>query len=591
MKSPLLALPLIVFLLTSPAPAQAPEEVSPETMAARMAEWTETGDYGKLVDFFHPDDLAAFKKFILETSERLQPYGEPAPFEELGLSKAEVQSMPAKEFLSKILDAAAAQMRQQLADMKIRVTSKVTDKTETSALLNVRTEVQLSEAQKESMGVMAALVAAPNEETYRMKRADGRWYVQFDERLKAASEMAAAAVTDFEKRAARDRGRPAAKGPLELFEREGFRDALGRTVIDPTYTSTKDFSEGRGAVEVDSKWGFIDTTGRVVVEPRYEEVGDFIDGLATVKTDTDAWGVIDTEGRQVLAPTYEELGEFSGGLFPACKDGTWGFIDRAGSVVIPFQYTEASGFLDGKAQVSLEAKEGEEEEEVLIDRTGKVVGKASFEERMAAAMKVGLEKGMKQHARASKDGAVDVAAVVDFESFQVTGYRDASGRTVIEPRFAEGHDFTEGLAAVRFLSSWGFIDPTGRTVIKPAFSDARSFQSGRAAVEVDDEFWGFIDKAGRLVVKASFDDARDFSEGLAAVDKDGLWGYINASGTLVIPHRYADADDFENGQALVTTEDDEELVIDRTGKTVKVVEEEEDEGDEEDEEDEEDEDK
>src|ERR1043165_6649934 len=55
-------------------------------------------------------------------------------------------------------------------------------------------------------------------------------------------------------------------------------------------------------------------------------------------------------------------------------NGSWGYIDRAGKLIIPAQFVEARGFSDGLAAVKVESSWG------YIDRAGKLVIAAQFSE-------------------------------------------------------------------------------------------------------------------------------------------------------------------------------------------------------------------
>lgn len=65
------------------------------------------------------------------------------------------------------------------------------------------------------------------------------------------------------------------------------------------------------------------------------------------------------------------------------------------------------------------------------------------------------------------------------------GYR-LDGRTVVEPLYDCGFDFTEGLAAVRLGATWHFIDPAGRTRLSlPGCQAVKPFRDGRAVIVRD----------------------------------------------------------------------------------------------------------
>src|SRR5258708_1285163 len=128
--------------------------------------------------------------------------------------------------------------------------------------------------------------------------------------------------------------------------------------------------------------------------------------------------------------------------------GPWGYVDKAGKVVIEPQFVSARGFAEGLAAVSINAYE--------------------------------------------------------FDGAAGCGYINTKGEFVIPPQFDWANDFSQGLAPVRIRGKWGFIDKSGHTVIKLQFDEALPFADGLAAVRVLDK-WGFIDKAGRLVIKPQFD--------------------------------------------------------------------------------------
>ena len=55
---------------------------------------------------------------------------------------------------------------------------------------------------------------------------------------------------------------------------------------------------------------------------------------------------------------YDCLDEYSEGLARVCNDYDWGFIDKSGTLVIPFKYDEAESFSGGMAKVKLNYKYG-----------------------------------------------------------------------------------------------------------------------------------------------------------------------------------------------------------------------------------------
>jgi hypothetical protein len=137
-------------------------------------------------------------------------------------------------------------------------------------------------------------------------------------------------------------------------------------------------------------------------------------------------------------------------------------------------------------------------------------------------------------------------------SGEKSGFIDASGTVVVQPRLSQAQGFSEGFAAVqpRLDGKWGYIDLAGQMVIPATFDDAGGFSQGCAAVREDDK-WGFIDSSGRVVIQPQYDDAGSFSEGLAPVAVDGKWGFIDSTGGRAIPLQYEGAGEFSEGLASV----------------------------------------
>jgi hypothetical protein len=185
------------------------------------------------------------------------------------------------------------------------------------------------------------------------------------------------------------------------------------------------------------------------------------------------------------------------------------------------------------------------------------------------------------------------------------GYIDKAGNFVVQPKFAHGNSFSEGLAAVAVDSTsallsptkikWGYIDKTGKYVIEPQFEKAYPFHNGIAIVgkrsdKSDEIRYGFIDKTGKYIIQPQFIEARPFygevkqipiqslnsnweeysyrvepktpggnaydgnlaavQTGKSVTEEQNKWGYINRKGNLVIKAEFCYAGTFYEGLAL-----------------------------------------
>jgi hypothetical protein len=173
------------------------------------------------------------------------------------------------------------------------------------------------------------------------------------------------------------------------------------------------------------------------------------------------------------------------------------------------------------------------------------------------------------------------------------GFIDKTGKVMIEPRFEQAEDFSEGLAAVKIGDWWGYIDTKGAVVIEPKFGAAHTFSEGMVVSTLNRDFdrasnqwilldksgkyvelpqvkdigsqfsegliaaknnqekWGYLDKTGKVIIPFKFDRAASFAEGLAYVLLEDKFGYINRRGNFVIAPRFTEVKDFSNGVAAV----------------------------------------
>lgn len=116
----------------------------------------------------------------------------------------------------------------------------------------------------------------------------------------------------------------------------------------------------------------------------------------------------------------------------------------------------------------------------------------------------------------------------------------------IETVLSPSYDKMKGL--------FGFKDATGKWVIEPKYINAGSYSEGLAPVTIDDEFYhsGYIDDKGNLVIKAEYNQCLEFRNGKAVVSKDGKAYVIDKTGkVLTKTDYYLSAGDSKNYLALI----------------------------------------
>lgn len=302
----------------------------------------------------------------------------------------------------------------------------------------------------------------------------------------------------------------------------------------------------------DGNWSFCNYRGDRITT-KFEDVGSSwivgfhkISGFAAVKQNG-KWGYIDKRGVVVIPFQFDAASDFECGLAPAKYNGKWGLINEAGNPVLQPQY---DGILWDTLGDYWYLWSGENRG--IADKTGKIIVAPQFESIGSYG------EGLIPVKRGGKYGYIDMLGNLSIgfkyenagrfyngiATVQVDGkwgFIDKTGELVDSPRYsATDRDlpFNEGLAYVHTDDGFGYIDKTGKWVIAPQAGWGSSFSDGLAAVYVNNKF-GYIDKTGNFIIYPMFKSARDFENGIAAVqDENGLWGLINRSGIYVVTPQF-----------------------------------------------------
>lgn len=294
--------------------------------------------------------------------------------------------------------------------------------------------------------------------------------------------------------------------------------------LDGYKYSIRDFHEGitwHGSLS-GRFYGAFDSTGKIIVEPcTYYEVKEFSDGVAWAARDN-MWYAVDQNGYELFGINYKDIGgeynlnNFHDGLARIYDQETkaYGYVDKTGKVVIPFEHNERAGdFHDGLA--------------VVYDSAN-----AFF------------------------------------------GYMDKTGKVVIPCQYSAAKDFENGFGAVMQGRRWTLIDTTGRELIPQEYEIrdgglsctpevARVYQSGSG--------YAFVNKFGQIV-SGGYGETGPFADGMAWVKQGDKYGFVNESGVLVIPCTLQATTDFLDGYAIESTDGNgARNIIDKTGRVTAVI--------------------
>lgn len=144
--------------------------------------------------------------------------------------------------------------------------------------------------------------------------------------------------------------------------RWGFVAHDGAEVVPPRFDQAFDFHDERASVRVGDAWTWIDPAGALLTEPRFARAFDFRGGVGLFQRGA-FYGYLSASG-EVIADGFEDAGALVEERAAICQRARWGFIDRAGAIVIRPRFARVLGFSEGLAAVRSAGAWG------FIDATG-----------------------------------------------------------------------------------------------------------------------------------------------------------------------------------------------------------------------------
>lgn len=194
----------------------------------------------------------------------------------------------------------------------------------------------------------------------------------------------------------------------EGVEKWGFVDKSGKTIINPQFSNTLNFSDGLCAVSnSDGDWGYINKEGKISVNYQFQNAANFTNDKAIVTNDS-KYGVISRDGKYLVNPQFD-MAQIDNNLILIEQSGKWGWADLDGKIVINPQFEIAFPFYSN-----------------------------------------------------------EITAVKSGENY---GYINKEGKFEINPQFKYAFPFVGDMAMVGSSSKIGFIDKEGKYKINPQFND------------------------------------------------------------------------------------------------------------------------
>ncbi|MCX7641960.1 MAG: WG repeat-containing protein, partial [Elusimicrobiales bacterium] len=195
---------------------------------------------------------------------------------------------------------------------------------------------------------------------------------------------------------------------------------------------------------------------------------------------------------------------FSKEITSVKKNNLWGYIDKVGKTVIPFNFEAANPFYNGIASVKEKGKW------YLINEKGDRIKMINCDDIYPFS-----EGGI---ARCKKDSKY--------------GFINIEGKFIINPIYEEAKDFDFYLAEVKLNGKQIILDTFNRSLFKD-FDKTYNFDH-YIIVEKENKK-GLIDKDLKDILPIKFDDIKIINDDLFFVKSENYWNIINKNNTIISP--------------------------------------------------------
>lgn len=219
-----------------------------------------------------------------------------------------------------------------------------------------------------------------------------------------------------------------------------------------------------------------------------------------------SWGFMDEEGLVMIPPNYSAVEEFSEGLALVVKNDKVGYIDKSGKTIIPFEYEDGESFMDGLAIVAKSELYG------MINRTAKAVIPLKYE--LVGPFKSGL------------------ALVANDTAY---GYVNKLAEELTPIHLEYATDFENGFAVIELKGKKGMINTKGELVIPTKYEWIEAFNQYRLARAKNDSLYGILNQNGEEQSAFEYERIGEYGRGLSMIVKNGKYGYIDSKANMVIP--------------------------------------------------------
>jgi hypothetical protein len=272
------------------------------------------------------------------------------------------------------------------------------------------------------------------------------------------------------------------------------------------------------------RWGFAKPDGSALIEPAYESAWLYDDGYGRISNQS-LMGLVAPDGKLILPPQYNFIGFFSEGraLFQT-PEGTFGYLDEKGAVVIAPVYEYAEDFQQGMAIVT---KNGQN---LLIRPDGSLIKSIGQLSRY-------FPEPYGMDFRNQQQNDPGYLAVMQAENYLV-GLLDKDGNTVIQPVYEHLSLPQNGILVAQMGGKYGLIRLDGSEAAPREYQYMDRLSADRFTAMKDNDQFGLINEKGELVLPFEYAYFSPIGDGLLIAARGEKTGIIDQNGAVVVPFEY-----------------------------------------------------
>lgn len=294
------------------------------------------------------------------------------------------------------------------------------------------------------------------------------------------------------------------------------------------------------------------------------------DGLAIAKKGN-SYGIVNSAGIVVLPFDYDDISNYDNpSMFKVIDNHRCGIAGRNGTLVTDIIYNEIEYISAGEIYLSIGNAKG------MCNIDGRIIIPVEYNDiaysgNLIAMVKVGSKWTLLNCANGTfsdvfYDEVYEITEGIQTDNYMIKGYYalkngkwgcvDSFGSTVIDFKYEALDKFDEmGRARVIYNGKFGIVDCGGNTVIEPAYDYIYPFGRLKVAVAEVSGRYGAVNLDGTVAIPFEYDYIYSFNNTFATVAyKNKVFTVITTDGNPVNNKTYRYIEEFKNGIALAYSE-------------------------------------